>query len=408
MQTQSLAHKYLGGLSKNSVLLAVASLFSDISTEMLYPILPIFLTHTLHASGSTLGLIEGIAQAMQNIIQGFSGWLSDRLQKRKSIALIGYFLSAAAKPLIGVSAVWQTALAARLLDRLGAGGRSAPRDAMIAASVSADHRGKAFGLEGVGDNAGACLGPLLTLLLLTFLHVDIRLIFYLTIIPGLLAFFMIVLVRVPATKTPEPAPGPARETRIDAGFRRFPKTYWKYLMATALFAVGNSSNAFLILQTQDIGVSLQTTILIYAAFNLMAALVSYPAGFLSDRLGRRNVLLGGLLIFLVAYIGFAFSRNMIVIALLFAMYGLYQGVFRSVGKALAADFVPELLRASGIGWYNTTVGLFGLVASIVAGQLWDHVSHPAVFIYGAVFAIIGGLALLVLVPSKRKGALGHG
>lgn len=197
-----------------------------------------------------------------------------------------------------------------------------------------------------------------------------------------------------------PAPVTAK-AKIDLSLRQFPKPYWRYLLATALFGIDNSSNSFLILQTKDLGASLEATILIYAAFNLVAALISYPAGFLSDRWGRRNILLLSFLIFFVAYLGFAITRNIVLIALLFACYGLYQGIFRSVGKALATDFVPDQLRASGLGWYNTTVGLLGLVASVVAGLLWDHVGHAAVFLYGAAFAAIGSLALLVLLPAEQ-------
>ena len=192
------------------------------------------------------------------------------------------------------------------------------------------------------------------------------------------------------------------KAKIDVGLRRFPKAYWKYMLATALFGIGNSSNAFLILQTKDMGASLTTTILIYAAFNLVAALISYPAGFLSDRLGRRNILVLAFAIFLITYLGFALIQNVAVIGLLFVLYGLYQGIFRSVGKALASDYVPQQLRASGVGWYNTIVGLSGLVASLIAGWLWDQLGHTTVFFFGAAFAVVGGIALLVLVPDKPK------
>jgi MFS family permease len=375
--------------------LAFASLFADISTEMLYPILPIFLTQTLKASGSVVGLIEGIAGATQNIVQGFSGALSDKLQRRKPVALVGYFLSAIGKPLMGAATVWQGVLGARFLDRLGAGTRSAPRDALIASSVDEANRGRAFGLEGVGDNMGAFLGPLLAVLLLIVWQLNIRLIFYLAVIPGLLAFLMVVFVK-------ERPVAVTAKSKIHVNLRQFSKPYWRYLIATALFAIGNSSNAFLILQTKDIGASLTMTILIYAGFNLVSALISYPAGFLSDKLGRRNILLLAYAIFLVTYLGFALTRNVALIAVLFILYGLFQGIFRSVGKALASDYVPEQLRASGVGWYNTTVGLFGLVASLVAGLLWDQVGHAAVFLFGAGFAVVGAIALRALIPEHVR------
>jgi len=387
--------RYFSGLSRNTFLLALASLFADISTEMLYPVLPIFLTQILNASGSVVGLVEGIAGATQNIVQGLSGFLSDRLQRRKSIALAGYFLAAIAKPLIGLSTVWQGVLGARVLDRLGAGTRSAPRDALIASSVHETIRGRAFGLEGAGDNAGAFLGPLLAAFLIVTWELDIRYIFYLALIPGLLAFLMVMFVKE------RPAEVSAK-AKIDVSFRQFQRDYWKYLLVTALFGIGNSSNAFLILRTKDIGASLEATILIYAGFNLVAAGISYPAGFLSDQWGRRNVLLLSFLIFLATYLGFASTQNVVVIAVLFVSYGLYQGIFRAVGKALASDFVPEHLQASGIGWYNTAVGLAGLVASIVAGLLWDHIGHSAVFLYGAAFAAVGCIALPVFVPARGR------
>lgn len=383
----------LFGLSKNTFLLACASLFSDISTEMLYPVLPVFLTQTLKASGTIVGLVEGFAQAAQNIVQGFSGTLSDKLQKRKGIALFGYLTSAVAKPLMGLSTIWQAVFGARLLDRFGAGTRSPPRDALIASSVDEKNRGKAFGLEGAGDNAGAFLGPLLAIFLLYSLRMHVRDIFYFAVIPGLLAFLMVLFV-----KEPPAVVGPT--AKIDVSPARFPPGYWRYLGVTALFTVGNSSNSFLILRTQDVGAPLRVTILIYAMFNLVASLISYPAGSLSDKLGRKNVLLTAFGIFVVAYLGFALARNILLISALFVFYGLHQGIFRAAGKAFASDFVPGDLRASAIGWYGATVGLLQLVASIVAGFLWDRVDHAAVFYYGAIFGLAGSIGLIVLIPQR--------
>ena len=384
--------RYFAGLSRNTFLLACSSLFADISTEMLYPVLPIFLTQTLKASGSIVGLIDGVAQAAQNIAQGFSGAISDKLQKRKSIALAGFLLAAVAKPLMGLATVWEGVFGARLLDRIGTGTRSAPRDALVASSVEEQNRGRAFGLEGFGDNAGAFIGPLLALFLLYALQVDLRAVFYLAVVPGLMAFLMVLLVK-------ERPASVAAKSKIDVGLRRFPSAYWRYLLATALFGLGNSSTSFLILRTQEIGASLKMTILIYAAFNLAAALVSYPAGSLSDRWGRRNILLASFVAFLVAYLGFALARNALLITALFVFYGLYQGIFRSVGKALASDLVPAHVRASGVGWYSATVGMLQLAASLVAGLLWDRVGHEATFYYGAIFAAAGSIGLLVLVPT---------
>ncbi|MGA2397103.1 MAG: MFS transporter [Steroidobacteraceae bacterium] len=383
------------GLSRNTFLLALSSLFADISTEMIVPVLPIFLTQSLKVSASVLGLVEGIAGATQNVTQGLAGSLSDKLQHRKPIALMGYFLAAVGKPLMGLATMWQAVLGGRFIDRLGAGTRSAPRDALIASSVAEADRGRAFGLEGAGDNAGACLGPLLAVLLFVVWHLPIRVLFYLAVIPGLLAFSMVLFVRERPIKA-------AVKSKIDVSLSRFPKAYCKFLLATALFGIGNSSNAFLILETKDIGASLTTTILIYAGFNLVAALISYPAGSLSDRLGRRNLLVLSIMIFFITYLGFATTHNVAIIGFLFAFYGLYQGIIRSVGKALASDYVSGELRASAIGWYNTTIGFSGLAASLIGGRLWDTVGHPAVFFFGAAFAAVGALAFIALIPAVVK------
>ena len=394
---KSFFEKHFSGLTKNSVLLAFASLFSDISTEMLYPILPVYLTQYLKANGSIVGIIEGIAQATQNIIQGFSGWLSDKLQQRKPIALVGYFLSAVSKPFIGLANTWQMVLGARFSDRVGAGSRSAPRDALLAESVEPKHRGKAFGLEGIGDNLGAFLGPLITVLLFFSLQFDIHTIFYLAIIPGLLAFFMVLLVK-------EKKVSAAVRSKVNLHVNQFPGTYWKYLFVTCLFGIGNSSNAFLILEIREKGLSLHNTIFVYAFYNLVAALVSYPAGALSDKFGRKPLLLISFIVFLFTYLGFGFSSDILLTGFLFVFYGLFQGIFRASGKSYAADFVPSHLRASGIGWYSTVVGLSGLVASIIAGVLWDKVSHASVFVYGSFVSVVGIIFLIVLVPNNLRSA----
>lgn len=230
--------KYSSGLSKNTFLLAASSLFADISTEMLYPIVPIYLTQTLKASGSILGIIEGVAQATQNIVQGFSGSFSDKLQKRKPLALTGYILAALSKPLIGFADSWQMVLGARFLDRFGTGIRSAPRDALIASSADDKNRGKAFGLEGFGDNLGAFFGPLLAILLLSLFAFNLKLIFFLAFFPAAIAATLIFFVKE------KPLISQVK-TKIDIRISQFPKSYWKYIGVTVLFGIGNSSNAFL-------------------------------------------------------------------------------------------------------------------------------------------------------------------
>lgn len=381
--------KFFNGLSKNTFLLTFTSLFGDIATEMLYPILPIFLTQYLGVGGSIVGLVEGIATATQNIEMGVAGYLSDKLQKRKPLAIFGYTLAAVAKPFIGLATSWTGVFAARFADRIGAGTRSAPRDALIAASADEKHRGKAFGLEGIGDNLGAFLGPILAIILLYTLKIEIRQIFYLAIIPGILSVITIILVKEKKAEVKS-------KIKLDTNLLHFPKEYWKYLGVIAVFGIGNVSSSFMILQTKSIGIPLITTIFIYAIYNLVAAVVSYPSGTLSDSFGRKNLLLTSFVIFLLTVVGFALSTNFLVIAILFAVYGAYQGIFRAVGKAFASDLVAKELRASGVGWYNAVVGLSGLVASLSAGLLWDKIGHPAAFIFAAVFASLGSFFLVLL------------
>ncbi len=381
-----MARKYFSGLTKNTFLLTFTSLFADISTEMLYPILPIFLTSYLGVSGSIIGLIEGVATATQNIQMGVAGYISDKIHKRKSLAIIGYIIAAFSKPLIGISTVWQQVFIARFFDRFGTGTRSAPRDALIAESANNNSRGKAFGLEGIGDNLGAFLGPILAIFLLYYIKIPIRSIFYLAIIPGLLAVIMVFNVRETKNNFKSKA-------KIDINFSNFSKNYWRYLGVIAVFGIGNISSSFMILQTKNIGTPLIGTILIYAIFNLIAALISYPSGFLSDKFGRKKILLFSFVIFIISLFGFALTRNFLLIAIFFALYGAFQGIFRGVGKAYAADLSPYELRASGVGWFNAVVGLSGLIASIMAGIIYDKIGHTTVFIEAIMFAILGSLFL---------------
>jgi len=383
--------KSFSGLSRSTFLLALSSFFADISTEMLYPILPLFLTQTLGASVSRVGVIEGLAPAIQNVVQGLSGWLSDKLQRRKQIALIGYSIAAVSKPLTALATSWTGVLGARSLDRFGAGTRSAPRDALVAGSVADADRGKAFGLEGFGDNLGACLGPLLAVALLALFGASLRAIFVVAFVPGALAAVMVVFVR-------ERRSVAVSTVKLDRDVARLPRDYRKALAAIAIFGVGNSSNSFLVLRTRALGASVTTTIVIYAAFNFVAALSSYPAGHLSDSLGRKGALVLCLVLFCVAYGGIALTSNLALLSVLFAVYGLEQGAFRSVGKALATDLAPEGLRATAVGWYTATLGVTGLVASVVGGELWTRFGASATFALGATSALAGSVAVVLLVP----------
>lgn len=386
---------FFKGLTRDTILLTFTSLFADIATEMLYPVLPIFLTQVIAAPASIVGIVEGAATAAQNIIQGFSGWISDKTKSPKKIALIGYGLAAISKPLIGLSVSWPQVILWRTTDRLGTGVRSAPRDALIASSVNEANRGRAFGLEGAGDNLGAFLGPIVSVFLIFSLHLEIRTIFYLTFIPAALAFLTVFLVSSqPVVKSEIKKP--------PFSLKSLPKNYWKYLLITAIFGLGNLSSAFVILQAKNIGLSTGVTILIYAFFNLAAAITSFPVGVLSDKIGRKNLLLFCFLTFIISFLGFASNKNFIMMAGLFLLYGVFQGTFRSVGKATAVDLVPAHLKASGVGWYSTVVGLSGFLASTIGGQLWVKINPSATFYYGAILAFLALIFLFFALPSKLQ------
>lgn len=390
--TESLSSRHFLGLTKNTFFLALTSLFADISTEMLYPVMPIFLTTIIKAPVSVVGIVEGIAEGTQYIAQGLSGWLADRFRRKKPIALFGYGLGAMAKPFIGLSATWPQVLGARFLDRFGSATRSAPRDALIAASVEAPHRGRAFGLEGIGDNLGAVAGPLLAIFLIYSLHTSLRSIFVIAVVPGLLALAMMFLVKEDGFKSYK------TDKSYKFSARGLPKSFWKYVLIIALFGIGNSSNSFLILRARNLGFSVESAIFLYALYNLVAALSSYPAGSLSDRFGRKSLLMAAFFISAVTYLGFALGHNLVLIGGLFALYGSYQGIFRSVGKSTAADLVPAELRATGLGIFTATIGLTTLSASMLAGQLWTRIDPSVVFFYGSICTIVSSIALLRLWP----------
>ena len=378
----------LPSLPRTLYLLALTSLFGDISTEMLYPVLPLFITRELGAPASVVGIIEGVAEATQNLAQGASGWLADRVGRNKPVALFGYALAALAKPTIALASAWPNVLASRFADRVGSGIRSAPRDALIASTVDRARRGAAFGLEGIGDNLGAVGGPLLAAALLYLFRVDLRVIFVIAFAPGAVAFLLMTLV--PETARPRADTAPGHVSGL-------PRTYWTYLATVAVFGIGNASSAFIVLRAADIGVPAELTLLVYAGYNLVAALAAYPAGELSDTLGRTRAMAAALFVLAVAFAGLAFASSGWLVALLFGLYGVHRGALRAVGKALAVDLAPGELRATGVGLYSGTLGLTALVAGPVAGYLWDAAGPAATFGYGAVCAFLGGLGVLRFV-----------
>jgi MFS family permease len=386
------------GISRSTFIIGIVSLFADISTEVMYPLLPAFVTDVLKAPVSALGLIEGVAQGVSSVVSGISGWLSDRLGKRKLVAFAGYTLTAIAKPIIGRAGAWPVVLVARFGDRFGKGIRTAPKDALLADSAPASKRGKAFGFERAMDSTGAVVGPLLALVFAGWLGFGARTIFYLATIPAAAAALLILAVRDEHDATPPALAG------LSLPIAGITKNYWRLMIITGVFGLANSANAFLILRASKLGLGTGWTILAYALYNAVAAIASMPAGSAGDRFGRRNLLVTGYAIYAVVYAGFGAATTTWIVWPLFAAYGLFPALTDGVGKALAVDTAGKAGRATAIGIYSMIVGITQVAASLIGGKLWDAVSPSATFYTGAILAASAALLSAVLLPARIKAA----
>ena len=387
------------GLTPNVIRLGLVSFFADVSSEMLYPIIPIFLTAILGVPVAIVGIIEGAAEATASLLRTVSGRLSDLSGRRRPYVLAGYTLSAVAKPLLALAMGWPMVMVARVMDRFGKGVRASPRDALLADSVDARFRGRAFGWHRAMDTTGAVVGPLLALGLISLVHDQLRLVFLLSFIPAIIGAGLVLLVRDRSHQAPVTAP------RLSV--RALSPAFRGYLLAWGVFAIANSSDVFLILRARQLGMSTTMVIVLYAFYNLVYALTSPVLGHLSDILGRRRVLIGGLLVFALVYLGFALAADPKWLWALFAIYGLYTAATDGVGKAFAVDLVPTGIRASAIGLLGTITGIAALIASSVAGGVWQLIGPWAAFVYGAAGALIGSI-LLWRLPAESLPASEHG
>jgi MFS family permease len=385
--------RLFGGLPRNVVLLGVTSFFADVSGEMIYPLIPIFLTATLGAPVAVVGLIEGVAESTASLVKLASGWLSDRMGRRMPLVIGGYGLAAVGKLLLVVAYAWPVVLVARFVDRFGKGVRGSPRDALIADSAPTALRGRAFGLHRSMDTAGAVIGPLLALLLVALLNDRLRLVFLLAAVPGLLSVLSLGLVREPPRQQPTANTTQESPSLVET-FRRMDRRLLLFMAASLVFALGNSSDIFLILRAKDLGLSTTATVLAYVVYNFVYMSAALPAGIVSDRLGRRRVFILGLVVFAAVYAGFAFAASALAVWPLFALYGMYIAMTDGVGKALVSDLAPVERRASVLGAYGMLTGLLVLVASALAGVLWDQVGQWAPFALGSVSALLAAGMLL--------------
>jgi MFS family permease len=366
------------------------SLFTDISSEMIVPVLPLFMTNVLGVAATSIGIIEGIAESTASILKVFSGWISDRAGKRKPMMVLGYGVANLVKPFFAVTQSWQQVLAIRFTDRFGKGIRGAPRDALLADSVPQADRGRAFGIQRALDAAGAALGPLVAAFILYTSHNNYRSVFWWSVLPGLAAIIAVVFfLKEEGSGRPKGVPAP----RMD--IKSFGRRYMLFSIGATIFALGNSSDAFLILRAQNLGMAVALVPLAYFLFKLVATLTSVPLGALSDRIGRRPVLVAGYLVFGLIYLGFALAQSSLHVWLLFAVYGLYLAATDGVQKAYVCDMVPATGRATAIGTINALTGIATLPASVAAGWLWQNVGPAAPFYFGSVIAFVTALWLAV-------------
>jgi MFS family permease len=387
------------GVERNVFILGIVSFFTDISSEAVYPLVPMFLTTTLNAPLAVVGAIEGLAESAASGLRWPAGWLSDRLGRRKPFVVLGYGLAAVAKPMLALAFHWPVVLLARFVDRFGKGLRSAPRDALVAQWTERQERGRAFGFHRAVDTAGAVLGPLGALALLAILGDNYRVIFLLAFIPAALGM---VLLRLVAERVPQAESPSAAQPR--GGGLRFGAPFYAFLIVSLVFALGNSSDAFLILRSRNLGLGVSEAVLAYVAYNVSYSLLAMPAGIASDRLGRRNVIGLGFAVFAAVYVGFAVIDAGAYVWLLFPVYGVYMALTEGVGRALVADLVPSERRGSALGLYQGGVGLMALLSSIMAGFLWDQVGVSAPFFLGGSTAALALVLLVVLIPRRQTAA----
>ena len=390
------------GLRKNVLIFGAVSFLNDAASEMIYPLLPVFLTRVLKAGPAALGVIEGIAESTASLLKLVSGYLSDRVRRRKPWVVGGYLLSNATRPLIGLVATWPAVLTLRFFDRVGKGVRTSPRDAMIAESTPPEYQGKAFGFHRTADHAGAVVGPLIATLLLISLAADLRTIFLLSLIPGILT---VALLWVGVRETPRPeVSGETQSEPVHPfkAWREIPPTLHRFFLILLLFTLGNSSDAFLLLKAQETGIAVALLPLLWVVLHLVKMASAMPAGIASDRRGRKGMIVGGWLIYAATYAGFIVADSPWQIWVLFAVYGLHFGLTEGPERALIADLAPAHLRGSIYGLYHLTMGIGMLPASILFGWVWQTFGAGAAFGMGALLALAAAWGMWRLPVGNRN------
>lgn len=388
------------GMPRNVWAMGWTSLLNDAASELLYPVLPLYLVVTLGAPAAAVGLVEGAAGAAAQVVGYVVGRRSDRIRRRLPFVWGGYTLSNVSKPLIALAPAWGWVLGARVLDRVGKGVRTAPRDALLRDSSSPERTGAVFGFHRFMDSAGATFGPLLALVLLAA-GLSLRQVIAFSIVPALVTMVALRAVREAPART-----APAKAAAVDveeAG--RLPRAFWVFTAAWVVFSLGNSADVFLLLRARDLGLGATAVVLAYALYNTLYSGLSWPLGSMADRIGKRRILVGGLIAFAAVYAAFGLASTSALVWPLMVLYGCYMAATDGVAKALVADLAPDRLRATGQGTFRALTGGAEVAASIAAGVLWSAVAPGAVFALGAGAAVCG---LLVLTVTHRAGTVTQG
>jgi MFS family permease len=377
-----------GRLKPQVILFGLVSLLNDAASEMIYPLLPVFLTVTLGASPVIVGIIEGAADGLASILKYFAGSISDRAPRRKPFVVIGYALAAGSRALIAVAGRWPSVLAARLIDRTGKGMRSAPRDAIIADVTPFEQRGKAFGFQRALDHTGAIVGPLMAIALLQGAHIAMRTLFMIAVIPGAIGVVLLIIFLKEERRAPKAAADRQQPTPP------LPGRFWHAIAAIALFSLANSSDAFLILQAHLAGVSTAMLPLLWAAHHVIKALFSTRAGALSDRIDRRKLLIAGWTSYAIIYFVFPYAHALTFFVALFILYAIPFTLAEGAERAWIADLVPAEARGKSFGIYYLANGMCVLAGTVLFGWIYQHVSVHAAFNTGAALAVAAAVAVV--------------
>ena len=388
------------GLPRPVWLLGWVSFFTDTATEMVYPLLPLFLTRVLGAGAMSLGVIEGVAEAANSALKIVSGHVADRTGRPKRLVLFGYGLSSAARPFMAAASSWMHVLVVRFTDRLGKGIRGAPRDAMLAEFAPPDRRGRVYGFHRAMDHAGAVLGPLLAAAFLYFQPGDYRTLFALTIVPGVIVILILLMVPDPAHQ-PQPQPAVSNAGPAAASVRMSPQ-FWRALAVITIFGLGNASDAFLLLRLSDAGLAAFWIPLVWSGLHVVKVVSSAVGGELSDRFGRRALIAAGWLYYAAIYALFAIVDAPALLIAVFLGYGVYFGLTEGVEKAWIADLAPRAARGTAFGYYNAALGIAALLASLLFGAIWSRVSPDAAFTVGALLAGAATVLLYFSFPHEKN------